>query len=85
MGYLFLQGNLAENWKIWIQKIDLFLKANRIAAKSRKCNVPFFFAIFLKMPRLWTSINLCNKKNHFAKNVQNLHVSKLKKFIYTVI
>ena len=33
---LSLQGNLAENWKLWIQKLELFCTASEKAEKSEK-------------------------------------------------
>lgn len=42
---LCLQGNLAENWKIWIQKFDLFLTASGIAEKSEKVQCATFLHV----------------------------------------
>ena len=33
---LSLQGNLAENWKLWIQKLELLCTASEKAEKSEK-------------------------------------------------
>lgn len=38
-GELCLEGNLAENWRKWIQSFDLFLIASGISEKSEKGSV----------------------------------------------
>lgn len=42
---LSLQGNLAENWKIWIQKFELFYTASGVAEKTEKVQCATFLHI----------------------------------------
>ena len=42
---LSLQGNLAENWKLWIQKLELFCTASGIAEKSEAVQCATFLHV----------------------------------------
>lgn len=42
-GTLSLEGNLSENWRVWIQKFDIYLIASGIAEKSDKVKCATFF------------------------------------------
>lgn len=42
---LCFEGNLAENWRAWIQKFDLYLIATGIAEKSEKVKCATFLHV----------------------------------------
>ena len=42
-GHLSMEGNLAENWKEWIQGFELYLTATGIGEKAGKVQVATFF------------------------------------------
>lgn len=42
---LSLQGNLAENWRSWIQRFELFLTASGIAEKSKEIQCATFLHV----------------------------------------
>lgn len=42
---LSLEGNLAENWRSWIQKFELYLIASGIAEKSEKIKCATFLHV----------------------------------------
>lgn len=42
---LSLEGNLAENWKTWIQKLELYLVASGISEKSQKVRCATFLHV----------------------------------------
>ncbi len=42
---LCFEGNLAENWRTWIQKFDLYLIATGIAEKSDKVKCATFLQV----------------------------------------
>ena len=44
-GTLSLEGNLSENWRVWIQKFDIYLIASGIAEKSEKIKCATFLHV----------------------------------------
>ena len=44
-GHLSMEGNLAENWKEWIQGFELYLTATGIGEKAEKVQVATFLHV----------------------------------------
>lgn len=44
-GHLSMEGNLAENWKEWIQGFDIYLTATGIGEKDEKIQVATFLHV----------------------------------------
>lgn len=68
-GTLRLEGNLSENWRVWIQKFDIYLIASGIAEKSEKVKCATFLHVADDAIKVYNTLE-------FSDDVDNLDYLK---------